>query len=156
MRQYGKLSMFLHAESFGIDNLQNGQINAVIRIGQDFLNNYYEIKIPLQITQFGTSDPALIWPDSNNLDFSLSELINLKLRRNTGAQHIGIYLPRTRLANKTFSVLGNPNLGEVRGFLIGVENPADGNTNTISTEVWVNELRFLNWMKRAVMQLSAG
>ena len=140
MRQYGRLSMFVHAESFGIDNLQNGQINAVIRIGQDFLNNYYEIKIPLQITRFGTSDPNKIWPDSNNLDFDLSELINLKLRRNGNQANLNaIY--REKIGDKTYSVLGNPNLGEVRGFLIGVENPQDGNTNSISTEVWVNELR---------------
>ena len=140
MRQYGKLSMFVHAESLGIDNLQNGQVNAVIRIGQDFLNNYYEIKIPLEITRWGISDPARIWPDSNNLDFSLSELINLKLRRNANQANLAnIY--REQIGDKTFSILGNPNLGEVRGFLIGVENPKDGNTNAISTEVWVNELR---------------
>ena len=140
MRQYGKLSMFVHAESFGIDNLQNGQVNAVIRIGQDFLNNYYEIKIPLEITRFGISDPNRIWPDSNNLDFSLSELVNLKLRRNSSGSNLtNIY--REQIGEKTFSILGNPNLGEVRGFLIGVENPKDGNTQSISTEVWVNELR---------------
>ncbi len=140
MRQYGKLSMFIHAESLGIDNLQNGQINAVIRIGQDFLNNYYEIKIPLEITKFGISDPNKIWPDSNNLDFSLSELINLKLRRNSSGGNLSaIY--REQIGEKTYSILGNPNLGEVRGFLIGVENPKDGNTASISTEVWVNELR---------------
>ncbi len=140
MRQYGRLSMFVHAESLGIDNLQNGQVNAVIRIGQDFLNNYYEIKIPLEITRFGTSDANRIWPDSNSLDFSLSELVNLKLRRNTNHPDLSsIY--REQIGDRTFSVLGNPNLGEVRGFLIGIENPKDGNTSSISTEVWVNELR---------------
>ena len=141
MRQYGKLSMFIHAESLGaIDNLENGQVNAVVRIGQDFLNNYYEIKIPLDVTKYGISDPNKIWPDSNNLDFSLSELVNLKLRRNTSNPNFGaIY--REKVGNKTYSILGNPNLGEVRGFLIGIENAKDGNTNAINTEVWVNELR---------------
>ncbi len=37
--------------------------------------------------------------------------------------------------------MGNPNLGEVRGFLIGVQNALDGNTSPLSAEVWVNELR---------------
>ena len=140
MRQYGQLSMFIHAESLGLDNLQDGQVNAVIRIGQDFLNNYYEVKIPLTITRWGSSTPESIWPAANSLDFALSELVNLKLRRNNNHVPVGtIY--REVVGDRTFSVLGNPNLGEVRGFLIGIENPKDGNTNSISTEVWVNELR---------------
>ncbi len=143
MRQYGELSMFIHAESLGIDDLQDGQANAVIRIGQDFLNNYYEVKIPLKITRWGASLANDIWPDVNNLDFSLSELVNLKLRRNSsGVAAASIY--RETIDGKTFSVLGNPNLAEVRGFLIGVENPKDGSTRTISTEMWVNELRLSN------------
>ncbi|TKK69421.1 cell surface protein SprA [Ilyomonas limi] len=140
MRQYGELSMFIHAESLGIDNLQDGQVNAVVRIGQDFLNNYYEVKIPLKITRWGASDPAIIWPEANNLDFALSELVNLKIRRNSSNAPINtIY--REVIDGKTFSVMGNPNLGEVRGFLIGVENPKDGSTSSIGTEVWINELR---------------
>ncbi len=143
MRRYGRLSMFIHAESLastGLDNLQDGQINAVIRIGQDFLNNYYEIKIPLKITRWGALKAEDIWPDVNNLDFDLQDLVNLKMRRNSNNAAIGaIY--REVNNGRTYSVLGNPNLGEVRGFLIGVENAKDGNTTSLSTEVWVNELR---------------
>jgi cell surface protein SprA len=120
--------------------LQDGQINAVIRIGQDFLNNYYEIKIPLKITPFNTSDANLIWPAENNLDFSLQELVNLKLQRNSSGVPLNtIY--RDTVGNHIYSVYGNPNLGEVRSFLIGIENPKDGNTASINTEVWINELR---------------
>jgi cell surface protein SprA len=144
MRQFGKLSMFIHAESVtGQRPLNNGEINAVIRIGQDFLNNYYEIKIPLNITPPGTyakGQELAIWPEANNLDFSLRELIDLKLRRNsTNFPLSNIY--RELLGNKTISIMGNPNLGEVRGFLIGIENPYRLDGKTINTEVWVNELR---------------
>jgi cell surface protein SprA len=144
MRQFGKLSMFIHAESVtGQRPLNNGEINAVIRIGQDFLNNYYEIKIPLNITPPGTyakGQELAIWPEVNNLDFSLRELIDLKLRRNsTNFPLSNIY--RELLGNKTISIMGNPNLGEVRGFLIGIENPYRLDGKTINTEVWVNELR---------------
>ena len=49
MRQYGKLSMFIHAESVpGAQPVADGDIKAVIRIGNDFSGNYYEIKIPLK------------------------------------------------------------------------------------------------------------
>lgn len=144
MRQFGKLSMFIHAESVtGQRPVKNGEINAVIRIGQDFLNNYYEIKIPLNVTPPGTyakGQELAVWPADNNLDFSLRDLIDLKLRRNTvGAPLNNIY--REVLGNKTYSIMGNPNLGEVRGFLIAVENPYKIDGPIQNTEVWVNELR---------------
>ncbi len=142
MRQYGQLSMFIHAESvIGQRPVMDGDLNAVIRIGQDFLNNYYEIRIPLKMTPFSsTASAESIWPIENNLDFELQELVSLKLRRNSSnASATTIY--REQVGNKTFSVLGNPNLGEVRGFLIGVENALKGSSAPLSTEVWVNELR---------------
>src|SRR5690606_18129207 len=51
MRQYKNLEMFIHAESI-IDNtngteLQNGQLVAFMRLGNDLTNNYYEVQIPL-------------------------------------------------------------------------------------------------------------
>ncbi|MGN6616954.1 MAG: cell surface protein SprA [Ilyomonas sp.] len=140
MRQYGQLSMFIHAEALIGGQLADNQLDAVIRIGQDFLNNYYEIKIPLKVTQFGTSDPNLIWPVDNNLDIALQDLVSLKIERNSSRAPVTtIY--RKQLGNKTISVMGNPNVGEVRGFLIGVQNALDGNTSPLSAEVWVNELR---------------
>ena len=42
------------------------------------------------------------------------------------------------MESRTYAIKGNPNLGEVQGFLIAVENETE---STISTEVWVNELR---------------
>ncbi len=139
MRQYGRLSMFIHAESFRTQDVQSKQVNAVIRIGQDFLNNYYEIKIPLEVTPWGTTGAEAIWPELNNLDFALNDLVQLKLRRNSSQVDVGKIF-REQVGDKTYSILGNPNLGEVRGFLIGVENPKDDN-KAISAEVWVNELR---------------
>ncbi len=51
IRQYGNLNMFLHAESVpGQRPVQDNELYAVVRIGQDFLNNYYEIKVPLKVT----------------------------------------------------------------------------------------------------------
>ncbi len=146
MRQYGKLSMFVHAESIPKSTtVKDNELYAIFRIGQDFLNNYYEVKIPLKVTlpgKYGSNDSSSIkvWPAENNLDFSLKDLINLKLRRNAAGLPLNnIY--REKFDNKTFSVYGNPNLGEVRGILIGVENAKDNNTFPVSAEVWINELR---------------
>jgi cell surface protein SprA len=144
IRQYGKMSMYVHAESIiGQRTVKDNELNAVIRIGQDFLNNYYEIKIPLKVTVPGVytrGQEEKIWPLENNLDFSLRDLIDLKLRRNNlGTSLVNIY--REKSGTKTYSIVGNPNLGEVRGILIGIENPIKPDGALVNAEVWVNELR---------------
>lgn len=142
LRQYGQLSMFIHAEAINDPTtLHDGDLNAVIRIGQDFLNNYYEIKIPLKVTPFGSTTADAIWPAENNLDFILNDLIQLKVKRNgtAGASLNKIY--RETVGNKIYSVLGNPNLAEVQGFLIGIENANKTSALPLNTEVWVDELR---------------
>ncbi len=139
MRQYGKLSMFVHAESvLNAQPIQDGDIKAVIRIGNDFSGNYYEVKIPLKITPFGSTDSLTIWPDINNLDFQLDDLTDLKKRRNKLGIAPSQYYKETLPNGRSFAMLGNPNLGEVRGMLMGVENVAQ---ESICTEIWFNELR---------------
>ncbi len=141
MRRYGKLSMFVHAESVqNQQSINDGDLNVVIRIGQDYLNNYYEIKVPLKVTlpgRYTSSQANIVWPDSNNVDFNFQDLIDLKTLRNSNAASLTTIFRRI-VGTKTFSVLGNPNLGQVSGILIGVENTKD---KTINAEVWVNELR---------------
>jgi len=139
MRQYRKLSMFVHAES--VKNafpVSDGDLNAVVRIGNDFSGNYYEVKIPLKITQFGETDSALIWPEENYLDFDLDELTDLKLKRNGLNISPSQYYKETLASGRSYAIVGNPNLGEVRGVLLGVESV---NQENVCTEVWFNELR---------------
>ncbi len=140
MRQFGKLSMFIHAESVpGSQVLQDGDLSGVVRIGNDFSGNYYEIKIPLKITPPGTTDSLRIWPEQNNLDFDLNELTDLKFRRNRSGGQPSVYYKETKPDGRSYAIIGNPNLGEVRGMLLGVENVKQ---ESICTEVWFNELRF--------------
>jgi cell surface protein SprA len=142
LRQYKKLSMFIHAESVkGQIAINDGDVYGVIRIGSDFINNFYEIKFPLKLTPFGTTDPSIIWPDLNAVDFNVNDLVNLKSERNqANASTNAIY--RKRIGNKTFSIVGNPNLGEIRGILAAFENAKNvGGGRPICTEVWINELR---------------
>ena len=140
MRQYGKLSMFVHAESvLNAPPIEDGDIKAVIRIGNDFSGNYYEVKIPLKITPFGATDSLTIWPEINNLDFQLDDLTDLKKRRNKLGIAPSQYYKETLSNGRSYAMLGNPNLGEVRGMLMAVENVAQ---ESICTEIWFNELRF--------------
>jgi cell surface protein SprA len=140
LRTYGKLSMFIHAESLnapGTDIADNAA-NAVIRIGTDFTNNYYEIRIPLKITPWGSTTENTIWPEKNNLDFDLNELTNLKIRRNSSGQSINSYFFETTPDGKRYAIYGNPNLGEVRGMFMGVEN---AKKEILNAEIWFDELR---------------
>ncbi|MFZ9387074.1 MAG: cell surface protein SprA [Chitinophagaceae bacterium] len=139
MRQYKRLQMFIHAES--VPNYQPidfGDLNAVIRIGNDFSGNYYEVKIPLRITDFGETDSLKIWPKENDLDFDLDILTQLKSKRNKLGVLPSQYYREVMADGRSFAILGNPNLGEVRGMLLAVENVTQ---ESLCTEVWFNELR---------------
>ena len=138
LRQYGSLSMFVHAEDMKPvgGNINDGELTAVIRIGSDFVSNFYEIKIPLKITPWYSTGEFEIWPEQNNLDFDLKILTDLKTIRNVSGSPSVYY--DTVIDGRTFSILGNPNLGEVRGMFLGVQN---GSSNPVNTEVWFNELR---------------
>ena len=142
IRQYRKLAMFIHAESLkGQTPLRQKEVYAVIRIGNDFINNFYEIRYPLEITPFGTSDVNVIWPEANSIDIDLLDLVRLKTERNVNTNNPNLIYRKT-IGGKTFSIVGNPNLGEVRGILVGVENPRDpSGGRPVCTELWINELR---------------
>lgn len=140
MTQYGRLSMFIHAESVqGNQQVQDGDLNGVVRMGNDFSGNYYEVKVPLTITSFGETDSLKIWPKVNNLDFQLNDLVELKKRRNKLGIPPTEYYKETLPNGRTYAIIGNPNLGEVRGMLLAVENTK---LEAACTEVWFNELRF--------------
>jgi cell surface protein SprA len=140
LRPYGRLSMFIHAESLNTpgNDIADDAANAVVRIGNDFTNNYYEIRIPLKITAWHEKDTTRIWPAKNNLDFDLNELTNLKIRRNSSNTSVNGYYSETTADGKRYAIYGNPNLGEVRGMFMGVEN---AKKEILDAEIWFDELR---------------
>ncbi len=141
LRQYGKLKMFTHTESvIGSPTLHDNELSAVIRIGNDFAGNYYEVRIPLKVTppgKYSDANPEMVWPLENELDLDLQRLIDLKLHRNAASQP-NLYYKETDADGKSYAIFGNPNLGEVRGMFLGVINNTTGN---ICSETWFNELR---------------
>ncbi len=144
MRQYGQLKMFIHAEAIancGASQVRDNDLTGVVRIGSDFQANYYEIRIPLKITPFGAMDSLSIWPALNNLDFNLQDLPAMKLRRDKAGVSPSAYYSEAGPDGKRYGVIGNPNLGEVSGMLMAVENTG---VKTACAEVWFNELRFSN------------
>ena len=60
--------MFEHAEGQdkdGIKGIKDGDFSCFIRLGTDFVSNYYEYEISLKATPHdGSKSPNSIWPSS--------------------------------------------------------------------------------------------
>ena len=81
---YGRLQMFFHAEGA---NLRDDEVTGFLRLGTDFVENYYEIEVPLKVTPFGTRESfggdiaEVVWPEENEIDIDIDDLLTLKARR---------------------------------------------------------------------------
>ncbi|WP_438961533.1 cell surface protein SprA [Nonlabens sp.] len=169
MRQYENLKMFVHAESLLNEvAIADDELQAFIRIGVDYTDNYYEIRIPLKPTPFGTTVREEIWPAANELNVDLSVLQAVK-NEVLGSGTLSISetnfftenltpIPSTGIATEQiYGIKGNPNFGDIRAMMIGVRNAT---TNNICGEVWFNEMR-LSGLKNqggyaAVMNMDAN
>ena len=142
IRNYSRMQLYVHAEEVTPNTIEDDEVSVFIRFGTDLTNNYYEYELPLKMTRgFVTSTSAnsdkLIWPDANFIDLEFQKLFNLKVNR----QNINwpMTAPFTKAIEKgKISVLGLPDLSNIRVMMIGVRN----NSNEPKCfEVWTNELR---------------
>ena len=80
LRMYKHLKMFVHAEGLQSEaSLRDDEFEAVLRIGSDLIDNYYEITYPLKVTSFNATSAEEIW--LNEMDIVLEHLGKLKLLR---------------------------------------------------------------------------
>ena len=147
IRQFRKLSMYIHAEQAQnpANTIADKDLTAVIRMGTDFVSNYYEIRIPLTLTPLTSgSNPDSdayndsLWNPSNSLDVDLDMLTKIKQARNLSSTTLAQIFRQLQTNGHTYGVIGNPNLGEIRGILLGVENSSSPGA---CGQIWVNELR---------------
>ncbi|WP_238381802.1 T9SS outer membrane translocon Sov/SprA [Mucilaginibacter pedocola] len=155
LRSYKKIQMFIHAEG---ETLNDKDLNAFVRLGVDYIDNYYEYEVPLTITQPGTRDPGAIWPANNELNLQLELLTSAKLARNN-AKLNGQPWPFTTPfvytdgANKV-TIKGQPDLSRLRTIMLGVRNPYKGNNSgpddglDKSGTIWFDELRLTDFDQR--------
>lgn len=153
MRMYRRMQMFVHAEQVINDDsqLRDYETTVFIRIGSDHTMNYYEYEIPLKLTPAGhytSAQRTEVWPEENMFDFSLRRLTEVKTNRNKRLQTSGASIGKPyseydpeHTQNK-ITVVGNPNLGDVKTLMIGVRNRAREIKNV---EVWINELRLTDY-----------
>jgi cell surface protein SprA len=171
IRQYKNLKMFLHAESIvgqkplpgeGTGEDYDRRMVAFIRLGTDFLDNYYQIEIPLKPTDYSESSSnqftaEQVWiPESNAMEVSIKLLAKLKAAaiNNSGLGRVSYFdedlnpvsefSPISALPGfkkYKFAVKGNPSLGSIKTLMIGVKNPSQQLGDDLCGEVWFNELR---------------
>jgi len=172
MRQFKRLNMWVHAETgldASADELENNDVSAVIRIGSDLTENYYEYEVPLQVTTESGVESALtelekrnaIWPSENRIDLTLKDLVDLKKTRNFVLADFDPRKPYSALVDtivenyqgekiriqRKLTVVGSPDLGQVTTMALGVRNPKRTKFTENSddgldkcAEVWFNEL----------------
>ena len=140
LRRYKELKMFLHAEAVIENTLEDDDLTAIIRLGTDLNDNFYQLEIPLKITQNGSLAPLDVWPEANNLDAMLEKLGEIKLARDVVNAPINELFTASNNNSEelVLRVKGNPTLSQIRTIMLGVRNnsPLDK-----SAEIWFNELR---------------
>ena len=148
MRQYENLEMYLHAQPLPNAQLQDDQLTAFIRMGIDFTDNYYQIEIPLKVSDPQDFSPRGVWPLENDMKLPLELLQQIKSRvlgddnlSNLDLNYFDESLnPVSTNYNQGFKVgvIGNPSFGNVRVLMVGLKNSGG---QRVSGEVWFNELR---------------
>jgi len=162
VRTYKKMKMFVHAEEvLSTLPLKDQDLTLFVRLGTDFVDNYYEYELPLYETQWGSTLPEDIWPDENNVEIVFDDLLNLKTKRNalieggsTSVSYVIEYADTDPANSKRrIKVKGSPNLQGLRTIMVGVRNPGK-NSNTAWPDdglakcaiVWINELRLTDFV----------
>ena len=146
MINYGRIQMFLHADS--PDDLQPGEVTAFLRLGTDFTENYYEIEVPLTMTQTGEIGREQIWPEINEIDIAFERLYEVKAERNRLNANLNLpYIAPVGKYNVT--VVGRPDMSTVQTMMIGVRNPSSPDSESKSFYLWANELRVTDFDSKA-------
>lgn len=147
INQYKRLQMFVHAENKK-DSAQHEKVAFVFRIGKDFVNNYYEYQMPLKLSNKNyPRNPDSIWLKENFIDINLDSLLMVKnLRNASGAPATEVFsIAGSPSRGDTLRIIGNPSLGLVKVWYLGMRSYADSPNDTMSVEVWVNELRLVDF-----------
>ncbi|MBT1686745.1 cell surface protein SprA [Fulvivirgaceae bacterium PWU37] len=137
---YGRVKMYFHAHGDANDN----DLHGFLRLGKDLDSNYYEIDLPLKMTNIQNTDEASIWPDENMIDLALDELYRLKADRDREGVSMNVLYPQSGhrvVGRHGIRIFGRPDLTEVQSIMIGVRNPRTSDKRAHEVCIWANELR---------------
>jgi cell surface protein SprA len=162
VRTYKKLKMFVHAEEvLTTKPLDNQDLTLFVRLGTDFVDNYYEYELPLDKTLWGATLAEDIWPADNNVEIVFDDLLELKKKRNllidggsTDVSYVIEYVaPDPANPERQLKVKGSPNLQGIKTMMVGVRNPSKSADNPWPDSgdpecaiIWINELRLTDFV----------
>ncbi len=144
------LKMFLHAESANNPRATVKQdVRAVMRFGTDLTDNYYEVEVPLKLSDVTKDTEEEVWPAQNEIDVKFADLSALKALRNYQNPGVNNFQGPTFLEKngKIYRVRGNPDITNVKFFMIGALNPDTVSQVTQSFCIWADELRLSGYNK---------
>jgi cell surface protein SprA len=141
LRRYKQLKMFMHAEPLVVGGVSDDELVAIIRLGTDLNDNFYQIELPLKISPDGSLAPLDVWPELNNLQALIENFGKTKLERDVANAAINELYPVPSPSDPKeliIRVKGNPTMAQIRTVMLGVKNTA---ATDKSAEIWFNELR---------------
>ena len=151
LRTFKVLKMFVHAENAGTGYTFNyGDLTAFIRLGSDFISNYYEYEKALTPSLFNNNDTFNVWPASNNFEITLDQLTEIKSARNAAGASFSAPYSLVLSNGDRITIVGNPDLGLAKVAMLGIHNPKQGSGYPVGdaddgrakcAELWFNELR---------------
>jgi cell surface protein SprA len=152
--RYKRLRMYLHADTQD-PNTKDKDVQAFIRIGTDYTQNYYQYSLPLILTKNGETGVDQVWRPENSIDVAFQDFIDAKSARNIAlAQRVpGVALnipyPVTLPNGNVITILGNPDFSAVQGCMIGMLNPVATTDNPDKGRktlcMWADELRVFDF-----------
>ncbi|WP_445737536.1 T9SS outer membrane translocon Sov/SprA [Mariniflexile sp.] len=164
MRQYKRMRMFMHLQEEGTGIPNSSTVVGFIRLGNDLTENYYEIEVPLKISESTTRTG--LWPEENEINLPIAvlgkikaleianpslpnepqkfyDVINGKLV-DTPVSEFSTYT----MGQHRVTIKGNPNFGDIRTLMVGVKNGIPNGLNDgpppvspVCAQAWFNELR---------------
>ena len=145
LRMYKQLKMFVHLEGIKTKpQVQNEKLQAIVRLGSDLTENFYQLEKKLYVTDYDATTALKIWPTENNLSVLLDYLTELKVDRFENDGDINKLYPAPGsppipgLEGYQIRIKGNPNLGNIKTIMLGVQNIS---SSSQSGELWFDELR---------------
>jgi cell surface protein SprA len=171
VRTYKKLKMFIHGEETLPGTVNDKDVTVFVRLGTDFVDNYYEYELPLYLTPWQTTSPEGIWPEKNDMEIVFDDLLRMKMARNDQGIPITTEYVITDPANaeRRLKIKGNPNLQAMKVIMIGIRNPSSNTPSPWAddglakcVQVWANELRLTDFVDQggsaavAQMQVQAA
>ncbi len=129
---YREMKVFFHGDGTMPDTVYPGQTPVAIgfiRFGTDSLN-YYEVRRPL----------LRGWRE---ISIDLRELTAIKQLRDSLQLYERQQFPSSTDPQTVYVIRGNPTLTAVRFVGFGIANPKERFPNTLTTTMWVDELRLV-------------